>query len=239
MFVLSIFSDYVSYLEVHRKNEEEKSNEVLKIESKRYGLQSFIDDFDTFLKQIFGEETIGKFKSCELDSYLEIQENFKLALTKKGQGNIGMSIPFSLCDLVLQNNKVSLNEAIDMSIYAEKVRFRNGRMIWKKAEDFWEIFGKTCSEITADVKKVVDDVKDIGTIILFGSLTTYWDISNALEMTFSTTFSTKRIVHFSMSDVLNGALFIGHMQKEYIGRISPKPGYENLKNQDMATLLDY
>lgn len=195
---------------MNKKGDDGLSDEVLQINKGPWGMEYLLTEFKTFLKEIFGEERMQKFQSEYRDDFEDLLDNFynKYDVFGKNQDDvINLSIPCSMVEF-FEETMTTLEEAIHLSKYAGKVRFRNGRLLSWKREEFAK-FGKTVIKRVIELIKTVlsDHMANVDTILLAGVLSQNVVVQNAVKES----FSTKHVVMLDSFAELRGAVYLGHV----------------------------
>lgn len=195
---------------MNKKGDDGLSDEVLKINKGPWGMQSVLTEFKTFLKEIFGEERMQKFQSEYRDDFEVLLDNFSGKYNEFGRNQddvINLSIPYSMIEL-FKKTMTTLEEAIHLSKYAGKVRFRHGRLLKWKREEFAK-FGKTVIKRVIELIRTVlsDHMANVDTILLAGVLSENVVVQNAVKES----FSTKHVVMLDSFAELRGAVYLGHV----------------------------
>lgn len=197
--------DEISTITINKKSEDELSDEVLRISTGPWGLHSLINEFETWITEILGVEQMQDFKTkCSCD-FEEVIENFLNKFKKEHPGGskysktVNMKIPGSL-----------INRVKGLSNYPEGIHFISDTMKWKK-NVFFKFGENITKRVITHVKKVLaDDMEDVDTILLFGSLSECIVVQNEMRES----FKTKRFVPLHENEVVKGAVYIGHMLQD-------------------------
>lgn len=208
--LVAVLGDEISTVTVNKKCDDGLSDEVLQINKGPWGIQTVLTEFKTFLKEILGEERMQKFQSeyrCDFKDLLDwffIKYN---GLRENGDDIIRLNIPCSMVEL-FEDTVTTLEEAIHLSKYADKVRFRQSRFLFWTREEFVK-FGKTVIKRAIELIKTVlsDHIADVDTILLAGVLSENVIVQNTVKES----FSTKHVVMLNSSAELRGAVYLGHV----------------------------
>lgn len=195
---------------MNKKCDDRLSDEVLQINKGPWGMQSVFTEFKTFLKEILGEERMQKFQSEYQDDFKELLDCFfkKYNGLRENRDNIiRLNIPLSMVEL-FEDTVTTLEEAIHLTKYADKVRFRQSRFLCWTREEFAK-FGKTVIKRAIELIKTVlsDHMADVDTILLAGVLSQ----NVIVQSTVKESFSTKHVVMLDSSAELRGAVYLGHV----------------------------
>lgn len=195
---------------MNKKCDDGLSDEVLQINKGPWGMQSVLTEFKTFLKEILGEERMQKFQSEYRDDFKDLLDCFfKKYNGLRGNGDdiIRLNIPWSMVEL-FEDTVTTLEEAIHLSRYADKVRFRQSRFLCWTREEFAK-FGKTVIKRAIELIKTVlsDHMADVDTILLAGVLSENVIVQNNVKES----FSTKHVVMLDSLAELRGAVYLGHV----------------------------
>lgn len=194
---------------MNKKCDDGLSDEVLQINKGPWGMQSVCTEFKTFLKEILGEERMQKFQSEYRDDFKDLLDWFFIKYNRlRGNGDDinRLNIPLSMVEL-FEDTVTTLEEAIHISKYADKVRFRHGGFLCWTREEFAK-FGKTVIKRVIELIKTVlsDHMADVDTILLAGVLSENVIVQNAVKES----FSTKHVVMLGSSAEVRGAVYLGH-----------------------------
>ena len=196
---------------VHRKNKaaadllgpQTQSNEIIKMGFDRVGLQSIlVYEFESCMREIIGKEAMQRFKVCDFPSYKELMETVLVKLKSKKEYETNIKLPSSIIEM----HDKSLQEAIDMSVYAGTIRQKHRAIISWKREDFQKLFDKSIGKIIRILKQSCD-MEDIDTIVMFGTLAECPVLQDAIRES----FSIKHVVVLTEEQVRSGAVYIGLM----------------------------
>lgn len=192
-------------LSVHKKHEDGSSNEVLKITTGSWGLQSVTNEFETFITKIIGKEKMKKFKTDLLPDYLNLIRNFENKITSENTQNdaskdIVMVFPQQIKRWIKNDPQTSIEEVCCILKYSKPIQTNSpGKLKWTK-EDFMKFSDKVTKRVIEHIKDVlVGDMTDVETILLVGRL------SNVVVNAVKKCFKTKEVVVLDYVDVLKGA----------------------------------
>lgn len=179
-----------------------------------WGGKSVDDEFEMYIEQIIGTESMQELKTAAFDDYLELMRNFEMkkrSVKPEKEGNIHLSVPLGLVQIVKKDkSKKSLEKAIEMSPYAGKVTFENWKLKWKN-EDFLRFFESTIKKIKAHFREILydSDMSDVETILMVGGFAECEVVQKAVKEH----FKNKRLVvpDDAGVSVLKGAVFFGHV----------------------------
>lgn len=205
---MHVFAEDFATTTIHMKQElQDVSDEFMKVGF--VAVQSFVDEFESCIKNIIGEKAMQRFKTCDLPGYTDLMENVSVKLKSKWEvSRIKIYLPTSLKDIFDGNaSPLTLQEVIDMSVYGGQISIRRDKMIWN-LEDFFRLFNKPIKKLIRILQRVPSyDMEDIDTFIMFGRLAEYPLVQNAVKKF----FSTKHLVVLSTEQVKSGAICIGNM----------------------------
>lgn len=163
-------------LSVHKKHEDGSSNEVLKITTGSWGLQSVTNEFETFITKIIGKEKMKKFKTDLLPDYLNLIRNFENKITSENTQNdaskdIVMVFPQQIKRWIKNDPQTSIEEVCCILKYSKPIQTNSpGKLKWTK-EDFMKFSDKVTKRVIEHIKDVlVGDMTDVETILLVGRL---------------------------------------------------------------------
>lgn len=196
-----IIVDKCSTLAVCNKGKDGLSNEVLKISSGPWGLQTITNEFETFITKVVGEEQMQKFKSEHCDMFEVLMRDFlETFLHHKGphQRSCCIKFPFGYLSFNLEES-VKLSSNFKIQRFRDKIEF--------KREEFVKFGDKVTRKVTEHIKTISGDMTDVECIVLVGRLSNSVFVQNAVREL----FNTKRIVALDSIDVIKGAVYMGHM----------------------------
>ena len=177
-----------------------------------WGLQSMVDDFESFLAEIVGDGTMQKFKTNFTNCYSDMIRHLKSKLHLQGTNELRISeFPAgTIEECRLDARWSSFQEAVEMSAFAGKIHFRkiSKTLVCEKDLVFEKVFEKTIAKIKTNLKDVMD-MEDIDTLLMIGSFAECRVVQNAVRET----LSPKRVVVVTNEEVRSGGVYIGHMTK--------------------------
>lgn len=199
----------MSVLAIHKKSDDGLSDEILRISTGPWGLQSVLCEFETCMSDIFGVEHIQMLKLLEhRREFDELIESFLIAYffiyNNYDSDKIRLRIPVTL--LELENTMATKVQAVCLSKYSKQVQLSQDTLRWNKNE-FVKIGEKTIKNIIKQIKTVLaGEMTDLDTIILCGKLSNSVVVQTALVEY----FDTKRVVvldeTYQNSAAINGAM---------------------------------
>lgn len=199
----------MSVLAIHQKSDDGLSDEILRICTGPWGLQSVLCEFETCMSDIFGVEQIQMLKLLEhrweFDMLIQnfLRAYFRMNIYNSGPNVIRLQIPPSLPENTMTTKAVCLSK------YSKQVNLHKNKLRWNK-NDFVKIGEKTIKNIIKQIKTVlVGEMTDVETIILCGHLSKSVVVQNALVEC----FNTKRVVvldkMYEIQAAINGAIQVG------------------------------
>ncbi|XP_078317808.1 heat shock 70 kDa protein 12A-like [Crassostrea virginica] len=199
---------------VHHKMDDGSLEEMREASGGPWGGKSVDDEFEKYIEQIIGTESMQELKTAAFDDYLELMRNFEMkkrSVKPEKEGNIHLSVPLGLVQIVKKDkSKKSLEKAIEMSPFAGKVTFENWKLKWKN-EDFLRFFESTIKKIKAHFREILydSDMSDVETILMVGGFAECEVVQKAVKEH----FKNKRLVvpDDAGVSVLKGAVFFGHV----------------------------
>lgn len=170
-------------------------------------MQSLLDEFETFMKEIVGKQQMQAMKKDLSSDYTDFTEIFKRKLkTMRNLQRLQISIPFNILQWVKDHTLSTMEQNISSSRYSEKVEMTCDKIRWSK-DGISLLCDKTIKRIIEHIKTIlVSDMIDVETILLFGSLSEVIVVQNAVR----DFFNTKRVVVLHENAVLAGAVYIRH-----------------------------
>lgn len=187
-------------MSIIRKGDDGSSSEILKIISEPWSFQSVATEFESFVREILGEEHTQSFIFSEFIE--DFKQKFKFSRYGEDK-SITLQIPCGLLRFD-QGIKTTLNS----SKYLEKISIKGDKMRWKNF-DFFNQFGeKAINRIIGLIKSVpYRDLEDVETFLLIGSFS-----CDYVKHAVGKSFPKKRVVVLDSNEVLQGAVYIGHME---------------------------
>lgn len=184
----------MSVLAIHKKSDDGLSDEILRICTGPWGLQSVLCEFETCMSDIFGVEQIQMLKLLEHRwDFNDLIESFLMKYLIK--------------DKYSGSNKIRLRIPISLSRHSEQIKLHMNLLSLNK-DDFEKIGEKTIKNIIKQIKTVLaGEMADVETIILCGRLSQSYIVQHALVES----FKTKRVVVFDNMHE-NSAAIKGAMQ---------------------------
>lgn len=197
--------DKSSTLAVCNKSEDGLSNDVLKISSGPWGLQTITNEFETFVTKVVGEEQMQKFKSEHSNVFEDFMGDFLETFLRRVEPNgwsrnAYITFPFSFFS-------VNLIESVEF--FSDfKIQRLTGKIKFK-GEKFVKFGDKVTRKVIEHIKTISGDITDVKSIVLVGRLSKSVFIQNAVREL----FNTKRVVLVALDsiDVIKGAVYRGHM----------------------------
>lgn len=201
-------------MSVHRRREDGSSDEVLKITTGSWGLQSVINEFETFVTKVIGKEKMNKMKTDHFLHYFYLIRNFVIKITSETtQGdvskNIVMTCPPEFIHCMKNDPQTSVEEVSCILKYSTPMQITTGKIKWTK-EDFLKFGDKVTKRVIEHIKEVlVGDMTDVETILLVGRL------SNVVVNPVKKCFKTKEVVVLNYDDdVLKGACGVAAWEED-------------------------
>ncbi|XP_061181980.1 heat shock 70 kDa protein 12B-like isoform X2 [Saccostrea echinata] len=199
---------------VHHKIDDGSLEEMREASGGPWGGKSVDDEFEKYIEEIIGEESMKELKKSSFDDYLELMRNFELKKrsAKPGkEGNTHLSVPLGLVQIVKRDkSRKSLEKAIEMSPHAGKVTFENWKLKWKN-EDFLRFFESTIKKIKEHLRGILydSDMVAVETILMVGGFAECEVVQKAVREG----FKMKRVVvpDDAGISVLKGAVYFGHI----------------------------
>lgn len=207
-FIFCMIVDEMSVLTIHKKSDDGLSDEMSRICTGPWGLQSILREFETYMSDIFGVEQMQILKLFENRwNFDELMQRFLSEYFRKdiisGSDNIRIYIP----DVLLENTIATKGETICFSKQVQ-VHFGYGIMRFNK-DEFVKVGEKTLRNIIKQIKTVLaGETADVETIILCGNLSKSVVVQTALIEC----FNTKRVVvldeMYKCPAAINGAICV-------------------------------
>lgn len=201
-------------LSVHRRREDGSSDEVLKITTGSWGLQSITNEFETFVTKVIGKEKMNKIKTDNFLHYFYLIRNFEMKITTERTHDdvsktIVMACPPEYIHCLTNDPQTSVEEGSCFLKYSTPMRYSTGRIRWTKA-DFLKFGDKVTKRVIEHIKEVlVGDMTDVETILLVGRL------SNVVVNPVQKCFKTKEVVVLNYYDhVFKGACGVAAWEKD-------------------------
>lgn len=200
-----IIVDKRSTLAVCNKSEDGLSNEVLKISTVPWGLQSVTNEFETFITKVVGEEQMQKFKSEHCDMFEDLMRNFletflhHVGLHQRScLGRACIRFPFEYLSFDLEES-VEFSSDFKIQQRRDKIKF--------KGEELVKFGDKVTRKVTEHIKTISGDMTDVESIVLVGRLSKSVVFQNAVREL----FNSNRVVALESFDVIKGAVYRGHL----------------------------
>lgn len=206
-----IISDKLSTLSVHYISGDGSANQLLKISTGPWGLESVCNEFETCLADIIGIEQMQRFKSEYRFEFIALVERFKQkfrSLKSSDSGDVLTLIPISMANCVSENTSTSLGETVSKSKYSEDVTLTNDKLRWKRDRIF-QFADKVIGQIIEQIKTLlVSEMSNVEAILLTGQLSESNFVQNAVRKY----FAKNHVLALNTAVAsLKGAVYIGHL----------------------------
>lgn len=126
-------------LSVHRKHEDGSSNEVLKITTGSWGLQSVTNELETFITKVIGKKKMKKFKADLLPDYFNLLRHFENKISSErthDSKDIVMIFPQEIINWMKNDPQMSIEEVSCILKYSKPIQTN-----WPgKLKRFYEIW---------------------------------------------------------------------------------------------------
>lgn len=201
----------MSALSVHKKSEFQSLDEVLKISTGPWGLQSVIKEFENFITEIIGEEKMQQLKTEYRNEYKNLIYSFTDKWISPSawnhDGKITVLFPRRILGWIEKDLQKTVEDISTLFRYSKQITILQDKIRWDK-EDFRKFGDKVIKKVIGHIKAVLaGDMEDVETILVFGRLFENVCVQNAVREN----FKTKSVVALRPFDVLRGAVHIGHI----------------------------
>ncbi|XP_061183997.1 heat shock 70 kDa protein 12A-like [Saccostrea echinata] len=208
---------------LHERCKGGKLKEIHRASGGPWGGRDINEAFFSFLKELFGQDVIDKFKIDHMDDYLELEREFetkKRMITFEKPGRVKMTFPLSLFDLAkTARNANSVDEIIGQNAkYAGKVNVKQQKLQISN-EVFKSLFHPTLDSIGSHIQKILKDKSgEVDNILMVGGFSECELVQNQLKNVLS---NRKIIVPDDAGlAVLKGAVLFGHMPQVITSRVA-------------------
>lgn len=206
-----IISDKLSTLSVHYISGDRSANQLLRISTGPWGLESVCNEFETCLADIIGNEQMQRFKSEYCFEFIALVERFKQkfrSLNSSDSGDVITLIPLSMANCVLENTSTSLGETVSRSKYSEDVTLTNDKLRWKRDRIF-QLAGKVIGQIIDQTETLLaSEMSDVTAILLTGHLSE----CGFVQMAMRKHFAKHHVLALNTAvAAVEGAVYIGHL----------------------------
>lgn len=175
------------------------------------------DKFITLLEDIFGETVMTRFKTEQLEDYIDLCRQFesRKRMVKINQENdIDISMPGSFISLLKQIRKMSIGEAAKQ-IHLDDDEIRcSGQKLFLPAKCFKRLFEQTLASLITSVGKILSNTKlsDLKTMIMVGGFSECELVMHAVKAEFGG--NSMKIITPAEAGlaVVKGAVLYGHLK---------------------------
>ncbi|CAG2215809.1 unnamed protein product [Mytilus edulis] len=182
-----------------------------------WGGTSVDDKFITLLEDIFGETVMTRFKTEQLEDYIDLCRQFesRKRMVKINQENdIDISMPGSFISLLKQIRKMSIGEAAKQ-IHLDDDEIRcSGQKLFLPAKCFKRLFEQTLASLITSVGKILSNTKlsDLKTMIMVGGFSECELVMHAVKAEFGG--NSMKIITPAEAGlaVVKGAVLYGHLK---------------------------
>lgn len=227
-------------ISVHMRDYDGSVEQVIKPSGISSGGTQVDDAYWKFFCDLFGEDSMKKFKDYCTEDYLDFGRKFEV---QKRSGklttsdNLYIRIPLSLAE-ILDDDKKGIARAISLSKYRDIISFDSKSCKLKLPfSEFENLFKKTSDEIKSYLDKLWKDQKlaDVDTVLLVGGFSECYIIKDMIRNEMKSRKKHLVLPDESSLAVLKGAVYMGHVPDAVTTRISNYTyGIQNWPNFDPA-----
>lgn len=174
-------------MSAHEILEGGKLREIHRATGDSLGGNTVDETFNKVMSEIVGPENMLYFFRDYRQDYVEFMRDFeaKKRLPADDGGDVVFQLPKSLCDLVLEKSKSTMEEAVHNSPYSDLIKIKGDKMMFT-AEMMKKLFQSAVDGIVTYIRQMKTNprLRDVRTIALAGGFSKSGRIRKALAETF-------------------------------------------------------
>lgn len=188
---------------------------LYKVSGGPWGGDRINDAFIELLCDVFGEDLVGQFKEFNGPDFLDLTRQFEMkkkTYNRLLKNDIGIRIPFEFCDLFETYSGQKMQQAVENSKYASKIRLKRSKL-YLTPEVFEELYTDIVFNVIREIRKILDHPRcaNVSAILMVGGFSE----SEILQIEIRSAFPDLQLfipMEGGIS-VLKGAVIYGHNPK--------------------------
>lgn len=208
---------------IHEIQNDGRLKELHRASGGDWGGTKINDEFEQFLGRLFGDDTMRKFKTENLEDHTGMMRDFEIKkriLTPEQTGLVTLHFPASLGELVKKERGMEAGDFVAKSSLSNKVTLVKDKLRFQ-AYVLTDLFTKQCKSIIDHVDDLVSkpDLNGVKTIVMVGGFSE----SPILQQKMKSAFKSKGISTIVPREaglaVLKGAVIYGHSPDSIAERV--------------------
>lgn len=210
-------------ISVHKRDYDGSVEQVIQPSGIDWGGTKVDDAYWKFFCDLFGEDSMKKFKDECTEDYLDFGRKFEVQ-KRSGKSttteNIYIRIPLALSEVL--GDKKGIAEAISSSKYREIISFDSRSKLKMPFSQFENLFKETCDRIKSYLDELwkKPELADVDTVLLVGGFSECYIIKDMIRNEMKSRKKHLVLPEETSLAVLKGAVYMGHVPDAVTTRIS-------------------